>query len=212
MLDPPGQSRGLAHSRIDEPLQSQTAKPENPKTCRSISLLPENISLLLKIFSLLIGAGKMREVAGVERFLASQSLFQSRKLQISLLNSLLAGNLGGDGRDQHCVASQAFSILENIIFSARKARQMRAFLIAKSLWRRMFELFGREFPKSLRPNSIKFRFLETRARDRRMNALRGRCGSAKSSGFSEISSKAFAIRLWQRDVRRQFLFENGNAS
>jgi hypothetical protein len=40
----------------------------------------------------------------------------------------------------------------------RKARQMRAFLIANSLWRPMFELFGPNIPKSLQPNSGKLPF------------------------------------------------------
>jgi hypothetical protein len=51
--------------------------------------------------------------------------------------------------------SQAFRVLENFLLWMRKARQMRAFLIANSLWRPMFELFGPNIPKSLQPNSGK---------------------------------------------------------
>jgi hypothetical protein len=44
-------------------------------------------------------------------------------------------------------SSQAVLFLENFLSSMRKTRQMRAFLIANSLWRPTFELLGREFPK-----------------------------------------------------------------
>ena len=48
---------------------------------------------------------------------------------------------------------------QNFLLRMRKARQMRAFLIANSLGRPMFELFGPNVPKSLQqPNSRKLPF------------------------------------------------------
>jgi hypothetical protein len=63
----------------------------------------------------------------------------------------------------------------------RKARQMRAFLIADSLWRPVFALFGPRIPKSLRPNPRKLPFSGDSPGDRRINPLRARCGSALRS-------------------------------
>jgi hypothetical protein len=63
--------------------------------------------------------------------------------------------LDGDRCDQHCVASQAFLLSENFLSLMRKARQMRAFLIANSLQRAVFALFEPRILKSLRPNLIK---------------------------------------------------------
>src|ERR1700676_4362550 len=54
--------------------------------------------------------------------------------------------------------SQAVCVSENFLLRMRKARQMRAFLIANSLGRPMFELFGPNIPKSLQPNSRKLPF------------------------------------------------------
>jgi hypothetical protein len=54
--------------------------------------------------------------------------------------------------------SHAFFFLENILSLIRKARQMRAFLISRSLWRPMIELFGSIIPKSLQPNQGKLPF------------------------------------------------------
>jgi hypothetical protein len=56
--------------------------------------------------------------------------------------------------------SQAFLFSENCLFLIRKARQMRAFLIAWSLQRPMFALSGPTIPKSLRTNSIKLPFFQ----------------------------------------------------
>src|ERR1700736_475361 len=55
-------------------------------------------------------------------------------------------------------SSQAVLFLENFLSSMRKARQMRAFLIANSLWRPTFELFGPRIPKNLQPNPRKLPF------------------------------------------------------
>jgi hypothetical protein len=54
--------------------------------------------------------------------------------------------------------SHAFSFSENILSLIRKARQMRAFLIAKSLQRPTIELFGMRIPESLRQNPRKLPF------------------------------------------------------
>jgi hypothetical protein len=54
--------------------------------------------------------------------------------------------------------SQAVLFLESFLSLTRKARQMRAFLIANSLWRPTFELFGPRIPKSLQPNPRKLPF------------------------------------------------------
>src|ERR1700722_3604710 len=51
--------------------------------------------------------------------------------------------------------SQAVRVSENFVFWMRKARQTRAFLIASTLWRPTFELFGPKNPKSLQPNPRK---------------------------------------------------------
>jgi hypothetical protein len=93
-----------------------------------------------------------------QRFLAPKLSPDASESQNSLLNSLIAGKSSGDGRDQHCNASQAVLFLENFLSSMRKARQMRAFLIANSLWRPTFELFGPRIPKSLQPNPRKLPF------------------------------------------------------
>ena len=53
-------------------------------------------------------------MTAAQRFLDTKSALRAPKLQNSLLNSLLAGNLRGDGCDQHCVASQAVSRSENM--------------------------------------------------------------------------------------------------
>jgi RNaseH domain of pPIWI_RE len=70
----------------------------------------------------------------------------------------LAGNLFGDRCDLHCVASHPLAFLENFLPLIRKARQMRAFLIANGLQRPMIALFGLKFPKSLQPNLGKLPF------------------------------------------------------
>jgi hypothetical protein len=54
--------------------------------------------------------------------------------------------------------SEAFSFSKNILFLIRKARQMRAFLVADSLQRHVFELFGPKTPESLQPNPRKLPF------------------------------------------------------
>jgi hypothetical protein len=54
--------------------------------------------------------------------------------------------------------SQAFRVSENFLLWMRKARKTRAFLIANSLWRLMFELLGPRIPKSLQPNPTKLPF------------------------------------------------------
>jgi hypothetical protein len=54
--------------------------------------------------------------------------------------------------------SHAFRVLENYLLWMRKARQTWAFLIANSLWRPMFELFGPNIPQSLPPNPGKLPF------------------------------------------------------
>jgi hypothetical protein len=54
--------------------------------------------------------------------------------------------------------SHAFSFSENILSLVRKARQMRAFLIAKSRQRPTIELFGMRIPESLRQNPRKLPF------------------------------------------------------
>jgi hypothetical protein len=74
--------------------------------------------------------------------------------------------------------SQAFRVSENFLLWMRKARQMPAFLIAKSLWRPMFELLGRKFPKVSSRIQENSRFLETRLGDQRIKPLRARRGSA----------------------------------
>jgi hypothetical protein len=45
-------------------------------------------------------------VAAALRFLASKLALNALNSRNSLLNSLIAGNLHGDGCDQHCAASQ----------------------------------------------------------------------------------------------------------
>jgi hypothetical protein len=62
----------------------------------------------LNFFPCYFSQGIAREVTAAQRFLDTKSALRAPKLQNSLLNSLLAGNLPGDGCDQHCVASQAF--------------------------------------------------------------------------------------------------------
>ena len=52
-------------------------------------------------------------MAAAQRFSALRLSLKPRKQQISLLNSLLAGNLPGDGFVSHCVASQAVLTSEN---------------------------------------------------------------------------------------------------
>jgi hypothetical protein len=54
--------------------------------------------------------------------------------------------------------SQAVRVSENFLLSMKKARKTRAFLIAISLWRPMFELFCPRIPKSLQPNPRKLPF------------------------------------------------------
>jgi hypothetical protein len=56
-------------------------------------------------------------VVAAELFFAFESISGAQKSQNSLQNSILAGNSFGDGRDQHCIASQAVCVLENIIGS-----------------------------------------------------------------------------------------------
>jgi hypothetical protein len=63
--------------------------------------------------------------------------------------------------------SLALLFSENFLSLMRKARQMRAFLIADSIRRLAFELFGREFPKVSGLNSEYSRFLEIRPGDPR---------------------------------------------
>jgi hypothetical protein len=46
-------------------------------------------------------------MAAAQRFLATKPSPDASKSQKSLLNSLIAGKLRGDGCNQHCVASQA---------------------------------------------------------------------------------------------------------
>ena len=59
-------------------------------------------------------------MTAAQRFLDTKSALRAPKLRNSLLNSLLAGNLPGDGCDQHCVASQAVRISENFLLSWQK--------------------------------------------------------------------------------------------
>jgi len=66
--------------------------------------------------------------------------------------------LRGDGCDQHWVASQAVRVSGNFYLWVRKARQTRVLLIANSLQRQTFELFGPRTPKRLRPNPGKLPF------------------------------------------------------
>ena len=73
--------------------------------------------------------------------------------------------------------SQAVRVSENFLLWMRKARQTRAFLVANSLWRPTFELFGSRIPKVSSRIQENSRFLETRPRDPRINPLRGRSGS-----------------------------------
>jgi hypothetical protein len=54
--------------------------------------------------------------------------------------------------------SHALAFLENFLPLIRKARQMRAFLIANGLRRPMIELFGSKIPKSLQPTLRKLPF------------------------------------------------------
>jgi hypothetical protein len=54
--------------------------------------------------------------------------------------------------------SQAFLFSENFLSLMRKARQMRAFLIADSLQRLVFKLFAPRTPESLQPNPRKLPF------------------------------------------------------
>jgi hypothetical protein len=51
----------------------------------------------------------------------------ARKSQNSLLNSLIAGKAHGDGRDQHCVASQAVEAREKSPWNHRKGPQLAGF-------------------------------------------------------------------------------------
>jgi len=54
--------------------------------------------------------------------------------------------------------SQAVRVSGNFLLWIRSARETRAFLIANSLWRPMFEFFGPKIPKNLRPIPGKFPF------------------------------------------------------
>jgi len=53
-------------------------------------------------------------VVAAELFFAFESISGAQKSQNSLQNSILAGNSFGDGCDQHCIASQAVCVLENM--------------------------------------------------------------------------------------------------
>jgi hypothetical protein len=53
-------------------------------------------------------------VTAAQWFLATKSVQEAPKSQNSLLNSLIAGKSGGDGRDQHCNASQPFTASEKL--------------------------------------------------------------------------------------------------
>jgi hypothetical protein len=74
-----------------------------------------------------------------------------------LLTCAVSGQFGIYEFDS-CRPSHAFLFSENFLSLMRKARQTRAFLIADSLQRLMFELSWPEIPESLQPNSIKLPF------------------------------------------------------
>jgi hypothetical protein len=72
-------------------------------------------SLFTEIFSLLFFIGNFRRSAVALQLLVQKSSPDAPKSRYSLQNSLLAGNLAGDWRDQHCVASQAVRVSENFL-------------------------------------------------------------------------------------------------
>jgi hypothetical protein len=76
------------------------------KWTRTILHFAAKIPCSSKFFPCYFSQEIAREVTAAQRFLDTKSALRAPKLRNSLLNSLLAGNLRGDGCDQHCVASQ----------------------------------------------------------------------------------------------------------
>jgi hypothetical protein len=119
----------------------------------------------------------VRKVAAAQWLRATKLASERPKSQ----NSLLAGNLPGDGRDQHCVASQAVTQLE--IVGPRNpisACQSRLFVNWLSVSPNLSNL-GAKSPIVSGLHLKYSRFLETRAGDPVRSALRGVEGSQPQS-------------------------------
>ena len=78
---------------------------ESVRRCWTYSLLLADNSLFSESCSLIIRVGNARKAAATRRFTGPAIVSVSAKLRFSLKNSLLAGNLAGDGCEQHCFAS-----------------------------------------------------------------------------------------------------------
>jgi hypothetical protein len=66
-------------------------------------------------------------VTAAQRFLVPKITPQASKSRNSLLNSLIAGKSHGDGRDQHCVASQAVRKPEKVSLKGEKGPLLGGF-------------------------------------------------------------------------------------
>ena len=100
-------TNALAGPRFEPTAVSKTVCGEcsDPEVSKSL-ILPQKFPVLRNVFPVNSSREFVQNRLQHGGFLTDTSLSKPPKMQNSLQNSLLAGNLRGDGCDQHCVVSQ----------------------------------------------------------------------------------------------------------
>jgi hypothetical protein len=135
-----------------------------------------------------------------QRFLVLNLYPNARKSQNSLLNSLIAGKSRGDGRDQHCVASQAVRQLEIVPYKIREVPANGGLIQigAPSLDSQSLPLES-EIGDSLRRMFEIFPFLGDC--DRRPGSISTACPTRQSDSWPNSSTRKLVINVMSRSLR-----------